>query len=244
MPDAGTPILAFPSRSVTTEHLLQQLNALVYIQAGILYYLDNAAAILLLRMIVQISFIAQRPPAPSSPQIAPVALTTLFCLIYHVFIFSSDPDNENPYKYSHGGVLVDFVGEPGPVSRGRIVFIDCLVFLIQLAILAITFEYGKLQGKKEENRQDLESEEQGTRRSQEGQDIELRDLSPNTNRDTTVGSHPSDIFYTDYTAIELDIVASLQDLARSTAASTAIDPENGAVSAVLNSVVARMVQRP
>jgi hypothetical protein len=233
-----------PSRSISTEHILQNLSACVAIQSGILYYLDNATAILLLRMIVQISFITQRPPAPSNPQIAPVALTTLFNLVYHIFIFSSNPQNTRQYEYAHGGILVDFVGEKGPVSRLKLASIDCLIFLIQLAMLAITYEYGRLQTKTTDNAQDLDSEEQSIRRSQEGQAIELHHLRAGIVEETAVGSHLTDIFYTNYTVIDLDIVTSLRELARSTRTSTAIDPENGAVSSALSAVMERMIHRP
>lgn len=109
---------------------------------------------------------------------------------------------------------------------------------------AITFENGKLQDKKRENEQDLEAEEQGTRRSQDEQGIELQDLTQSMDGGTALGTHPSDRFYTEYTAIDLDIVTSLGDLARTTTTSAAIDTENGAVSSVLSSVMARMVHRP
>lgn len=250
MPDAGTAVLLDPSFSFHNlkfrriEHLLQQLDALVYIQAGIIYYLDNAAAILLLRITVQISFIAQRTPGPARLQIAPVALTALFTLTYHIFVFSSNPHNTNQYEYANGGILVDFVGERGPVANWRLVSIDCLIFLMQLAMLAITYENGKLRIKTGDNGQDLDLEEQSIQRSQEGQDIELHDLGMGIVEETAVGSHPADVFYTNRTVIDLDIVTSLRELARTTATSTAIDPENGVVSSALSSVMARMVYRP
>lgn len=226
------------------EALLRDLSALVAILSGCSYCLGNSAAVLITRMVVQISFVTQRPPAPSNPQILPVVFASIFALLYHAFGLPSNAGDLHRYEYIHGSILVDFVGERGPVSRLRLIFLDCLILLLQLATLAITFEHGMLQNRKGDSRQDVVAEEQGTRRSEE-EGIESQELNQSIEGDSALGSHPSDRFYMDdYTIIELDITNSLRGLARTTPASVAVDPENGAVSSALGSVMARLVHQP
>jgi hypothetical protein len=228
------------------ETLLRDLGGVVAILGGAAYLIDNGAAILLLRMVVQVSFVTQRPPAPSNPQIAPVIFIFTLALIYHAFGLPSNTSDLHRYEYSHGSLLVDFVGERGPVSRLRSIFVDCLILSIQLTMLAITFEHGKLQNRKGGSGQDVEAEEQGTRRSQDGQIVELQNMNQGTGGESGLapGSHGSDHFYMDHKVLDVDIWKSLRELARSTTASSAIDSENGAVGSALGSVMARLVHQP
>lgn len=231
------------SRLALLETLSRELSALVSLLLLSSYYLDNGAILLLLRMVVQLTFVTQRPPAPSNPQILPTVFASLFGILYHTFILPAISDSASPYEYSHGSVLVDFVGEKGPVSRWRLVFLDCQILLIQLAALAITFEHGKLQNGTDTSGQDVEAEEQGTRRSQDGQDIELQEMAQGIDGESALGAHPTDRFYTDYTVIELEIIKSLRELAKIKVTSTGVYPENGPVGSALSSVMARMAHQ-
>jgi len=99
--------------------------------------------------------------------------------------------------YIHGALLIDFVGELGPISKIRLVLLDFLTMVLQFVILAIVLEreglkkdmIGSLGGSAaattlEETGlagQDHDAEEQGVHRSalggmQEAEDIELQPL--------------------------------------------------------------------
>ena len=81
--------------------------------------------------------------------------------------------------YLHGGLLVDFVGELGPISKLRLVYFDVLVMLLQFAMLAvfldrrelkrvmdapIVLEPGTRATVPSRTQQDHDSEERGLRR--------------------------------------------------------------------------------
>ena len=99
--------------------------------------------------------------------------------------------------YIHGALLIDFVGELGPISKTRLVLLDFLAMVLQFVILAIVLEreglkkdmVGSLGGSAatttlEETGlagQDHDAEEQGVHRSalggmQEVEDFELQPL--------------------------------------------------------------------
>ena len=98
------------------------------------------------------------------------------------------------HGYLHGGMLIDFVGQLGPVSKIKLVLLDFLTFALQLVMLAVVIKRRAL--KKEitspattasdtqvdstSTGQDHDSEEQGILRSELSttEDIELQTLRP------------------------------------------------------------------
>ena len=94
--------------------------------------------------------------------------------------------------YIHGALLIDFVGELGPISKLRLVTLDIVVMVLQFVILAIVLEREGLKKDMEGSLgpaptttleetglagQDLDAEEQGLHRSAMlGGDIELQPL--------------------------------------------------------------------
>ncbi|KAL8914016.1 MAG: hypothetical protein Q9171_001267 [Xanthocarpia ochracea] len=129
-------------------------------------------------------------PAVSSnrPNIVAIILLNLASILVH---YASTPAtaNESMRGYSHGGLLIDFVGQKNPVSGMRMIGYDALILGLQLVMLAVTVEkknvvkpLGTLSNAPrmgETASQDHDFEERGIRRSEEGTgDIELRALSP------------------------------------------------------------------
>ena len=98
--------------------------------------------------------------------------------------------------YIHGALLIDFVGELGPISRFRLVLLDIVVTILQFVILAIILEREGLKKDMEGSLgpaptttleetdlagQDLDAEEQGLHRSAMlAGDIELQSLRSST----------------------------------------------------------------
>lgn len=155
----------------------------------------------------------------SRPHIVVIFVLNILWLLIHA---SSTPPTagEAVREYLHGGLLIDFVGQKSPVSRLRLVGYDLLVLALQLVMLGVTVEKKKLDapegggGSREEEGQDHDAEERGTRRSQEGfEGIELRSLGPapgvrtggeqdaerdgllEETQEGTASEHPGDAFY-------------------------------------------------
>ena len=47
--------------------------------------------------------------------------------------------------YLHGGLLIDFVGQEGPISKTKLVLLDILTLALQLLMLSVTLERSKMR---------------------------------------------------------------------------------------------------
>ena len=106
--------------------------------------------------------------------------------------------------YIHGALLIDFVGELGPISKTRMVLLDLITMALQFVILAVVLEREALRKRIEGNLgaaassteeetglggQDHDAEEQGIHRSLAGgvEDIEMQLLR--STRPEVAGHH-------------------------------------------------------
>lgn len=118
------------------------------------------------------------------------------CTFQHAVLDPPSGD-ELSRGYIHGSFLTDFVGEPAPVPKGKLLLVDCCVLALQLLLLAAVLERRDLKLSRTNSvltsdaqatlrsvsMQDVDAEEQGIRRSQEG----------NADDDSVVDSEASDI---------------------------------------------------
>ena len=97
----------------------------------------------LLRALPQYLYLSDLPRGfPSPPQLRlheyflTVFLSCLVVVLLHVF--SDAPSAGEAVRfYLHGGLLIDFVGERGPISKTRLVLMDGLVLVLQLVQMAV-----------------------------------------------------------------------------------------------------------
>lgn len=184
--------LRIPDKIATLQSLLRLLDALIFLQLGALYLQDNLTLFLLLRAVSQA---LHNPPAIQLP---PVILINLICFATHLLQANPEAKGWASRGYLHGGLIIDFVGELGPVSKWRLVSMDLLIFGLQLVVLVVSNEKLKAVGDPEAQQpheapdgQDLEAAEEGRVTSSapppnETEDgIELQSLLPE-------GSGPSD----------------------------------------------------
>ena len=124
-----------------------------------------------------------------------IIFTYLVCTFLHIVL---DPPHGDELSrgYIHGAFLTDFVGEPAPVPKGKMLLVDFCVLALQLLLLAAVLEKRDLKLRTVDqtssngagaslrsiNLQDLDAEEQGVRRSQEGNvydELAVEDGTPN-----------------------------------------------------------------
>ncbi|KAK6330273.1 hypothetical protein TWF730_004768 [Orbilia blumenaviensis] len=153
------------------DHMLRNLDIVTYCYFSYLYFLDTSFIRFLLRAIVQINLFAQRPPNFPSPQrtqkrsaVVSIVASTLMCFLLH--LFSEPPSgSEATGGYLHGGMIIDFVGQEGPISRLRLISIDFVILILQLTMLTVKVSKQELLDSSGPNRiipaQDLDSEERG-----------------------------------------------------------------------------------
>ncbi|KAK6504053.1 hypothetical protein TWF506_002268 [Arthrobotrys conoides] len=158
-------------KSEWLDHMLRNLDIVTYCHFSYLYFLDISFIRFLIRAIVQINLFAQRPPNFPTPQrtqkrsaVVSIFGSTLICFLFHLF---SEPasGSEATGGYLHGGMIIDFVGQEGPISRFRLIFLDLIILLLQLTMLTVKVSKQDLLDSSGPNRvtpsQDLDDEERG-----------------------------------------------------------------------------------
>ncbi|KAL2065083.1 hypothetical protein VTL71DRAFT_4223 [Oculimacula yallundae] len=129
-------------------NLSLQLDALIYVELCILYYMDCSLFRLLLRAINQMMFLSPKPrfipPTPiHRPYIGAIFAPNLICILLH--LFTARPSaSESMRGYLHGGVIIDLIGQKGPTSKFHLVVLDVLVLSLQCFMLAVHVERERL----------------------------------------------------------------------------------------------------
>jgi hypothetical protein len=167
------------SREEHCLHLLAALDSICLLEIGICYYLDNSFLLLLgrtiLHILVQASQARAQLFAPSAP-LVPVLTANILAVASHLLHAKPEAAARSARGYLYGGLLIVFEGQPGPISKWRLVLMDLLIFGLQLLILCVNYER-RAQNKEKSispSQQDVEAEEEGRRRSQD----EVEDAGP------------------------------------------------------------------
>ena len=235
----GLPSLEIKSahqrRANLVQELLQGLEAFTFLQFAILFAYDDLLFLLLLRAVTHVRYLTLRPETPG-PQLGPVVVANIVCLLSHLVISIPGSAGRRPDTYNYGGLVVDFVGEL-PVTPWKIILMDIMIGLIQMTMLALEFERANSMGKEQDTQQYLEAEESGVHSAPDGR------TDPIENEEPLVGEHELDVFYTgQYVVMDLDVMQSLQNLAKSTPdPSSTVTTDSGGI---IDSLLARLGQQP
>ena len=236
-------------RAFFLDDLIRSIDIAIYCQLSVLYYMEYAYLTLFsflrltpvsvitayrdpscsllrffLRAIPHWLFFTPKPsffPAPPShrPYVSIILVTNLFALALHIFLAAPEA-GESMRWYLHGGLLIDFVGELGPISKFKLFLLDTLTMALQFIMLPAVLERRELKAVMEGSstggtnrsstglgtmqvRQDIDAEEQGIHRGSliTEEDIELQPLQKDTEHDTILNSssprteHHLDNFY-------------------------------------------------
>ncbi|KAF3905526.1 hypothetical protein AA313_de0202296 [Arthrobotrys entomopaga] len=183
-------------KSEWLDHMLRNLDIVTYCHFSYLYFLDISFIRFLIRAIVQINLFAQRPPNFPTPQrsqkrsaVVSIFGSTLICFLFH--LFSEPPSgSEMSGGYLHGGMVIDFVGQEGPISRFRLMFLDFIILALQLVMLTVKVSKQDLLDNSGPNRvipaQDIDSEERGVNAAavEEADTDDNSDFGTSNNDDT------------------------------------------------------------
>ncbi|KAL8944180.1 MAG: hypothetical protein Q9216_000604 [Gyalolechia sp. 2 TL-2023] len=180
------------------EHLIRQLDIVIYCELSILYYMDCSLFSFLARALNHWFYLTPKPPLATPlitwnrPHVVMIFALNLLSIFFHT-VSIPPTAGEAMRGYLHGGLLIDFVGQKSPVPRWRLVAYDVLILMLQAVMLGVTVERRKLDapnngsansgGITEEERQDHDSEERGVRRSEDGSEgIELQPIGSRPGR--------------------------------------------------------------
>ncbi|KAG0125173.1 hypothetical protein HOY82DRAFT_572230 [Tuber indicum] len=161
-------------RSEFLDHLWRNLDRITYCYFGYLYYLDCSFFRFFLRCAIQMNYLTPKPMGlPMVPQKRSDIIALFgsggFCFLWHV-IASPPSAGELTNGYLHGGLIIDFIGQEGPISKWRLVYMDFAILFLQLVMLtviAVKHDHDAESVRIEEGRQppqDLDSEERGEAR--------------------------------------------------------------------------------
>jgi hypothetical protein len=206
---------------------------------GISYYCDNLTFLLVIRASSQALY-------ARAIQLTPIVVANILCILTH--ILHVQPEGTAALRnYLHGGLICDFVGELGPISRTRLLLMDLIVLCLQVLYLAISHELDVLKGVGVSTLpQDIESEEAGVRReeqdaavstnAEEGVDgIELQPMLPNSaesSKPRDSGTGPDELILT------LDIKKSLSGLLKKNRSVPPADSNAGRLNLLYERVMA------
>jgi hypothetical protein len=147
-------------------NVMFNLDLLIYAELCALYYMEYVVPELpgthcpiltdpscnffrfLVRALFQVMFLTPKPkfvpPAPKHrPYIGAIFGGNIMCILLHIFTHRPEA-GELTRGYLHGGLIIDFIGQQGPVSKLHLVAIDFLVMALQLFMLAVHVEETKL----------------------------------------------------------------------------------------------------
>ena len=79
------------------------------------------------------------------PYIGTILVTNISCMLLHL-MFSPQTAGDATRGYLHGGLVIDFIGQASPVSRWRLVAVDVLCLGLQMLMVGVTLEKGRMQG--------------------------------------------------------------------------------------------------
>ncbi|KAG9235763.1 hypothetical protein BJ875DRAFT_458364 [Amylocarpus encephaloides] len=187
--------------------LTSHLNMLACVELCVVYYMDCSLFRLLLRGVNQMVFLTPRPAALQVDMIVHRPFTyaifgpNILCMLLHMFTARSEA-GETMRGYLHGGIIIDLIGQKGPTSKLHLVFLDCLILMLQCVMLAAVVERERLSKVMKAyatpnvagnstrapvpTMQDHDAEELGVVRDAETEngDIELQPLPSLTNPDS------------------------------------------------------------
>lgn len=183
--------------------LLEALDSLCFIEIAICYYSDNSLFLLCARSFVQVLIVQARSEllAASAP-LVPVTVVSALSLAFHLLHSRPEATSRSARGYLHGGLIIVFEGQLGPISKWSLILQDLIISALQVLILCISYEWQVLgSGKKETPPQDLEAAEEGRARAQENaneepeessEGIELQSLLPDSGKTAPSSAAPQD----------------------------------------------------
>ncbi|KAF8469603.1 hypothetical protein BDZ91DRAFT_720549 [Kalaharituber pfeilii] len=177
---------------------IRAMDMVVYYYFSYMYFLDNSFFRFFIRCAIQLNFLTPKPiHLPTPPQRRSVIIGlfgwTLVNLLIHIFTAAPEA-GEATGGYLHGGLIIDFIGQEGPVSKFRLATMDVTILLLQLIMLATAIEKQGLLDKQTAARkraagggaaaQDLDSEERGEIRQEADSDETATSTSEEEESDT------------------------------------------------------------
>ena len=223
------------------EYLTTTLETLVSVNIAACYTTDNTFLLLAARFLTQ-----------QNLSLAACLFVNFLSILFHAI--SASPTGSTYTKgYLHGSIIIDFIGELGPISKSRLVLQDITIICGQILLLALQEEVERTKTGKQlqpSAQIDLESGLEGPHADIGDEDgIELQPLTPREHdvdgaqpQDNTGPPHtPAPVFAGMDCIGTIDLWQNLKALAQrpsSTSPSTSALEEAGVLGRLLSQIAA------
>lgn len=128
------------------DHLLRDLDALVYLELLTLYYLDCSFFWFLVRSLLHTTLLTpvrdiveQALQRNKEHQPYLISILALFLINFSLHAICRQPAaGEETRGYLHGGLMIDFIGQQGPTSKWKLLALDVMVLVLQMVMVSVT----------------------------------------------------------------------------------------------------------
>ncbi|KAJ4357265.1 uncharacterized protein N0V89_001840 [Didymosphaeria variabile] len=130
-------------RVVFLDHLLRELDTLVFFELITLYHLDCSFFWFAARALIHGSLLTPLPDIGLNRQHdehKPFLPLILFCFAINFLLHLTYPApsaGEDTRGYLHGGLMIDFIGQQGPTSKWKLAGLDICILLLQLVMVSV-----------------------------------------------------------------------------------------------------------
>ncbi|KAF2438659.1 DUF1746-domain-containing protein [Karstenula rhodostoma CBS 690.94] len=130
-------------RVVFLDHLLRELDTLVFLELITLYHLDCSFFWFAVRVVIHGSLLTPLPDIGLHRQHdehKPFLPLVLFCFAINFLLHLTYPApsaGEETRGYLHGGLMIDFIGQHGPTSKWKLAGLDMCILLLQLVMVSV-----------------------------------------------------------------------------------------------------------
>ncbi|KAF2704973.1 DUF1746-domain-containing protein [Pleomassaria siparia CBS 279.74] len=129
-------------RILFLEHLLRELDTLVFLELITIYHLDCSFFWFLVRTIIHVSLLTPLPDLALAHQhdehkpLLLIIVSSTITFLLHVF-YPAPSAGEDTRGYLHGGLMIDFIGQEGPTGKWKLVGLDICLIVLQLVMVAV-----------------------------------------------------------------------------------------------------------
>lgn len=130
-------------RVIFLDHLLRELDIVVFLEFITLYYSDCSFFWFFVRSIIHLTLLTPLPDLQLArqhdehkPVLALILFTFAISLSLHL-TFAAPSAGEDTRGYLHGGLMIDFIGQQGPTSKWKLAGLDIGILVLQSIMVSV-----------------------------------------------------------------------------------------------------------
>lgn len=140
-------------RVIFLDHLLRELDIVVFLEFITLYHLDCSFFWFFVRCVIHLSILTPLPDlqlARQNDEHKPFLPLIVFSCAINFFlhlVYAAPSAGEDTGGYLHGGLMIDFIGQHGPTSKWKLAGLDICILLLQSTMVSVHIKRRELKKK-------------------------------------------------------------------------------------------------